>query len=387
MAHNKLFFRIFLILFLLAGSFLYAQEAGYFIDNSSGSPRIIQRIVWDNDEYASGFEAEIQIFRNGSFVDYRIITTRQSYIEDSLPPGRYRLSVTPFDLFGRRRESSSWMEFLIIPAFQPEITGITPDHFFLDQRLERTLFITGNNIFDNSTIYLTNEENQLTPIRVEIIDSSRAKLVFDDETLIPGNYDIYIENPGGLNVSYSEFLVVYRKPMDVFVKILYTPIIPIYGEMRDFFGSSIYFTGLGFSVEAVSSKRSTFNGGFELSGTFYLMDPAYSISPVFNDNSNAFIGAGNGVLFSNIDLNISLQKRFNKRRTMVTFRFGVGVSFMNGYGDSENNDGSARMNLGLSGMFLIHKNFLLEAGVDFSHYFGSINSGLLRPRFGLCWVF
>jgi len=385
---KKIIFIIYTAAFLFSGYMLYAQESssasqfGYYVDKSSGAPVFKQRLVWDKEEYALNYEVIIEIF-SGRYSKYYSEITEKTFIEISLRPGRYRYSVIPYDLLGRRCDSSEseWEEFTVNAAFQPEIIKIVPEFFYMDQNQNRVLLISGNNIFDDSIIYLRNEANDLVPINKIVTNNSGVRLTFDDDTLIPGTYELYIKNPGGLDAVFGGFFVGYQKKLETYIKIGYQPVIPLSGELEELFGSKLYPLGVTFRLESLASERSSFKAGLELALSYYNLDLT------INDDSVSLFDSS---------INISMQSRFNHLRNAITFSFGFGltvyngfyydVNYINGYGyDSYKVNYSERnghMNLGISGLFLLSGFFYIETGVDLTYYLTG-SSALIKPKIGL----
>jgi hypothetical protein len=369
--------------FLFPCHALCAQQAGYYVDYTESKPRFIQRFVWDREEYALYYEVLIYIDDNG-FREYLKDITEENLILVSLPPGKYRYSVTPFDLLGLRGESSQWKEFEVLPAYQPSLDSFAPEAFYLDRNLARELQISGDNFLEESEIYLQNGTDLIYPEKVIIVSSKRATLIFDDMKLIPGNYEIYVNNPGGLSANSGVFVIGYRKPLDFFLKVLWNPYIPVYGYMNDLMGPNVHITGASFNFEAISSKRGNFNGGLELVASVYYLNPAISLK-ISNEN---YPFAGAGFLLTSFDLNIALQRRFNLGQMAVTFRFGFGIATAGGgFGDYEQNDLIMQLNLGATYLVRLYKDLYLEAGLDFNHHVSPIPSGIIKPRLGVVWQF
>jgi len=360
------------------------QKPDYHIDYSEGEAKFFQRLMWDKDEYALYYEIEIQIYST-MYSDCLIETAKDNFIFVSLPPGQYRYSVTTFDLLGRRTETSDWMEFKIIAAHQPGITRIVPDAFYMDQIADRILHIAGANIFEDSVIYLRDDDKYLYPADRIYVNNSRIRLIFDDETLIPGSYSIVIENPGGLIFSYDGFFVGYRKPLDFFIKIILNPSIPVYGEMKEVFGSNLFLPCTGISIETISSKRTFFNYGIEFAASTYFISPLTRFQKDLEDFNYNISNSSNGVAFADIDMNLSFQKRFNNMRNTVTLRFGTGISFFAGYGEHGYGGSDAHINAGISTLFLLYDIFHLEAGVSFSYYIAAPSFLLVKPAIAMVW--
>ncbi|MCL2764602.1 MAG: hypothetical protein FWD40_04915 [Treponema sp.] len=376
--------------FFTAASVLCAQEdetvmPGYFVDSNE---HIRQRLVWNREMYALNYEVVIQVFEN-AYRDYATEVTEGHFLEVSLPPGRYRYRVTPFDLFGQRAEASAWNQFDVIAAFIPAIERFLPAVFYLDQKLERVLHISGVNFLEESVFYLENELGRLYPVETRIINNQRAELFFDDEKLIEGVYNIRIENQEVFVDVLSGFVIDYKKPLDYFTKIAWVPAIPVYGDLADIFGVNLFLTGAAFNFEAISSKRGDFNGGLELGVSVYWISHASSFKLnladiVYDFSTFRFY---NGVVFADFDLNIALQRRFNQRRNAFTFRFGLGISLLSGYGSYAGSELVTHFNLGASFLFLTHDIFFIEAGTDYSHYMSDRAFGLIKPRLAIVWQF
>jgi hypothetical protein len=409
MEGKKIILVFFAAAFLFSGYILYAQtsspaqQPGYYVDNSSGQPVFKQRLVWEKEEYARNYEVVIDIF-SGQYVEYYSEITEKTFIEISLHPGRYRYSVTPYDLLGRRGESSDWEEFSINTAYQPEIVKIVPNFFYMDQMADRVLTITGNNLFEDSVIYLRNGINDLVPINKVVTNNSSVRLTFDDEALVPGTYEIYIKNPGGLDAFFGGFFVGYHKKFEAFLKLGYNPVIPVSGGFYDMFGSYFYPLGVSLRLEALSSERASFKAGLGLGLSLYNLkfnDSMKSKSDEYNFN---FSSDAEVSLFD-VSINISFQSRFNHQRNAITFDLGFGLTtytgsgfddpyyyddygYGYGYNDNKNyinynrSERNGHMNLCLSGLFLVYKVLYLETGIDLTYYLTG-KSVLIKPRVGL----
>jgi len=388
MERNNFYPRVVLLaaVFLFSFSMLCAQEAGYFIDDRGSEPRIFQRLVWDREEYALYYEVLIYV-DDGGYEEHLRTRTERNYIEVYLPPGIYSYNVTPYDLLGRRGDTSEWKTIEVFPAYFPKIERFSPSVFFLDQKLDRVLNITGVNLREESEIYLAKDDASIYPVEVEITGDKTARLVFSDQELIPGEYDIYIKNPGGLETRAGGFIINYRNPLYVFVKASLYPAIPVYGGMNEIFGTNLFPVGINLSFELISTKRSTFNGGLELSASAHFLNSAIIFQSGSNDSFAGFEDAETGAVFFDIDLNIALQKRIVSGKFAFTTRFGFGITLFGGNEEFLGNGMTVHFNLGVTGLFLVYRNFYLEAGLDYSHYNSYNAFGLLKPRLGLVWQF
>jgi len=387
MEHNKEKLLLHVILFLLCAHFAFSQDS-YSIDYSTGLPRFIQQLSWVRDEYAMNYEVVVQSI-NDDFNEYFFKGISElSAIEVSLSPGRYRFNVTPFDLLGVRGETSDWTEFEIIAAYQPVINRFFPHVFLMDVRVRRALYLDGDNLFEDSEIYLRSGRRNLIPINVDVRSPQRVVLLFDDEAIYTGRYDVYVRNPGGLVTSIPGFSIIYKKPLDLFIKLAYTPPIPLYGNLQEVFGTNLFLPGYNLSFEAVSSARGSFNGGIEFGVGSFFINPAAEIRFGMDNMVDGFRNAGDGAAIIDFDINIVMQTRFNLRRNAFSFRFGVGFTSLSGMGNFYNTEPLiVHFNLNASFMFLLYDIFFLDAGIDFTHYMGNDSFGLVKPRIGVVWQF
>jgi hypothetical protein len=117
----------FLVFFLLPGSFLQAQNSGYFLDSSSGEIRYIQRLIWTGDEYAQRYEVVIEREREGAYQEMLRESTTALYIQISLLPGKYRCRVITYDFLNQAGGVSEWVYIEVLAVLYPEQVYKTDD--------------------------------------------------------------------------------------------------------------------------------------------------------------------------------------------------------------------------------------------------------------------
>jgi len=110
---SRLVFSLFLF-FLCGFSFLlYAQS-------EDDEHRFIHRFAWASD-YALRYEVVFEQIENGAYIFYLREFTDFQFIELSLPVGRYRFQVIPYDVLNRPSEPSEWRYIQVIPVPKMEI--------------------------------------------------------------------------------------------------------------------------------------------------------------------------------------------------------------------------------------------------------------------------
>jgi len=382
MVSNSLFIRRGIAIFFLFSvlPFLYAQDENYFFDTSGASPRFFQRLSWTGNEYAIDYEVIIQRReRGGEYTEVLRERTEELLINVSLAAGDYRYRVIPLNLLGQSDEGPEWRAFEVKAAYIPSIVKFNPVVFFLDRYGVKEMEIIGNNLLEESEIYLQKTTGLIIyPIEKTVISKERVKLTFDDLKLVSGEYEIHVKNPGVPEITTGGFSISYRKPLDIFLKISWIPVVPVYGETEIFMDKKFSSAGAGLSFEVISSARSSFNGGLELAVSVFSMD-AISTFKDFSDG-------GNGDFCTEFDLNFAFQKQFMYKKMSLTVRLGVGGTMNNG-GLVNDDDILFHFNFGLSYSYFIYKSFFAEAGVTFSYYYAQDSFGLLRPRLSVGWIF
>ncbi|MHC6203962.1 hypothetical protein ACYULU_12305 [Breznakiellaceae bacterium SP9] len=378
---------LFPLLFVLC-AVLYGQEASWFLDQSDGAPRFIQRLSWAADEYALRYEAVIEREEAAGFREIRREATEANYIEVSLPPGTYRCGVIVYDLLDRSGPAPEWIYFDIIEALEPALWGFSPAAFYLDEDAVWVLDLSGRDLSPDAQVYLRREGSAGTVIVPDEYASSAslsgARLVFNMQKLLPGDYEVYIKNPGGLEVSLGTFRIAFRKPVNFYIGLDYTPLFPLYGELNRLFDRSVFPLGGQIRFAAVPFKREFAYLGLELAFDRHYFHSAF-------DNYEA------SFQMTGAELHILFQKWLPNRVMAFVLRAGGGFGLATDYritypyeDDSKTASFlSPRVTAGVSFLYLLSRSFFAEAGLDYMHWFTQDNPspGYLRPWIGAGYRF
>jgi len=73
-----------------------------------------QRLTWEGDEYTMRYEVIIEKEEAGEYSNVLREFTEDSFIEISLPSGKYRCQVIPYDFLNQSIPVTEWMEFEVI---------------------------------------------------------------------------------------------------------------------------------------------------------------------------------------------------------------------------------------------------------------------------------
>jgi hypothetical protein len=384
---------------------LKAQNSGFFLDTSSGEPRFTQRLSWSGGANAMRFEVVIEREERGEYRRLLWEFTENSFIEISLASGKYRYRVIPHDFLDRPGTGTQWAAFEILAALAPEIHETLQEIIYSHDEniMQCEIHIIGSNIGQNAEIYLKHSGGDtVNTDRKDIFDNgARARLLFDADQLIPGDYEIFVKNESGLGTSIG-ITVAYPEPEEdeqflikilieiepdepveqpkprvilpfyVNWSVLWTPFAPIYGES---FGHDFQPFGVASRIGAISTKTGSFSFGVDFAIFFYTFE-----LPSINE--------------ARIEFNLLFQKRMPDSKSAVTSRFGMGITMLkskllDSNSDTENkNTDAAYVNIGASFMWMPGSSFYMEAGLDYSHYLSSgAPSGAIRPCLGIGWQF
>jgi len=373
--------RLFFFMLLLLVSILGAQE--YYLDRSDGDARFVQRLAWKTEEFALRYEVVIQrktVTKKEDFFEVLREFTDTASIEFSLPSGIYRYRITVYDLLNRPGKTSEWAQFEIIRALKPELYNFYPSFFHLDKGGGPWILnLTGLNFLPDTEIYLRHTVKGLTivPRDYSIVDpiisqeysaesaQSNAQLRFDIEQLVPGSYEIYLKNPGGLDTSAGIFEIGYNNTLSIYIGMAYTPLIPIYGNLDQLDNRLIFPQGAALRFGLVPIQKSWGHLGLEFT-------PTWNSLSASSDSDNVSFN------FLGVDINVLFQKWLPNQIMAFTFRAGAGLA-------ETSNMLLPQAQLGTAFLWIFHKPFFMETGIDFIHRFSGSNRspGYIRPWLGV----
>jgi hypothetical protein len=366
---------------------LWAQNSGYFLDTSGEEPRFVQRLSWNEEEYVLQYEVVIEKEGDGEYREFLREFTTAIFIEVSLLPGKYRCHVIPYDFLDQPGEEYEWMYFEVLTALYPEVgdTLFELSHSGTDFQHEDTIYtmrISGMNMIPGAEIYLrTPDGEHIVPSDVYVNeDGSEVQLFFDKDQLIPGDFELIVRNPGGLETSKGGIVfappepaeeTVSPKKIELFVSAAWMPLFPIYYEDEPrLSGEKLFPAGAVVRFGVISSKQNALSLGLELAVSWY-----------------SFASDGQGMVqFFSPGLNFLVQKWLPSERAALTFRLGAGYGVQFPGNDSAVSFPdlhSVNTNIGISCLWLVMKHWYIETGIDYVHWFSEYPSGCLRPWIGM----
>jgi hypothetical protein len=336
---NRNLFLTWLFLLVTVSLPLPAQSGHYVIEQ-----RYVRLIACTEDGYVLKYEVVLERDEGEGYRVFAREFTESPSLQISLLPGNYRYQVVPYDFLEQPGEASEWVILNVLPApvISVEVRTIGDDNYLL--------------------------------------------LPSDGGQLVPGVNEIVIKNPDELKTGEGVITVekagvsVYDRRITVYLDAAWEPLLPLYGEMHEIFGSGFYGSGAALRLGATYSKLKWFSPGLELSASWYVLN---SIQNDYTVRIQAGV----------IGLSVLAQKWLPNQKMAITLRAGGGMGFQTGELSGGRDPYSAsgmvpRINLEPSFLWLALEQLYLEAGLGYTFFLNENgHSGCLSPRLGVGWNF
>jgi hypothetical protein len=387
----------------LSAAILPAQEGDYVVVREGGRERFVQRLSWGHDELVYRYEVILEEARERGYTAILRENTEESYLSVSLPPGRYRYTVEVYNLLDKLEYTMDWVYFEVLRALRPAIRSFSPEEFFLDDSdAPLLLALRGQDIAEDADIMLRplgRPDREIRPQKTTA-DEGAILLAFEGGQFEPGDYELYVRNPGGLDASRSplrmrekaqpdapeqEARTTGRAPVrpDIGVSADYAPLLRLYGSLfaPDVFESAIFPLGAAGRIYALPLKGSWGYLGAELGASWRRLKEqksAYTVSAQLLEAR----------------LSLLYQYRLPNRIMALNLRIGAGIlllqDFQFDYGNGGDTLDSSYLTpaAGLSFQWFVAGPFFIEAGAVYTHIL-SLNDasqpGCLQPVLGAGW--
>jgi len=360
------------------------EEQNFYIDRSEGELRFIQRLTWNEADYVLRYEVIVEKQeKDGTYRETERVSVEHNFVEFSLTAGRYRYRVDLYDLVDQLAASSEWREFDVIRALQPSLTIFNPRAFYIDDDENDVWEITlrGRNLLPDSEIYLVRDGSKIKPRR-QIFEGESCRLIFSWESLVIGEYSIYVKNPGGLDTQSGPFIIANKKKFDFNFSLGYAPIVPLYGylfkdsDVEAPFAGFFYPMGAAVKLNFFPLKRVWGNLGIEVSGSFASLK-----------HERQYYSAE--ALLLNTHIGFLYQKYFSRKSYAVSAGLGFGAATLYDFyftypvGNQTEPVTTIIPSImeELSFMVFVRKPFFINAGIDVIQTFSTDKPapGFIRP--------
>ena len=367
---------------LLIAAFICRGEYSYAIKDivsSSGT----DRIEWEPVEGSTGYVVEIET-PDGQHVESGRIM--ENYLKHDLSEGKYKVRIGVFNKFDRIEVYSEWFDLNILKALKPEVTEMSVRESYLNESIEG-ITVRGNNLVSGARLFLR-QGDIIIPAQNCIFNGNES-VTFDISTrdVLPGYYDLVIENPGGLSsTTDGVFQVTLKKELPPLFSVaggmdagyFFTQVIGPWGGRYDnsFLGAGVLLYYPLSGVRGWNGMPFIRDMRFELEFD-YIAFSSIKKDGVVNTDLSHFDAGGN----------ISMVRMFPAW-------FGIGLRLGGGYNyssvqehriystSSSYGSGNAFVRTGLSLLFIPYNNISVQLRTDYcpvfysGHVFHSIRYGL-----------
>ena len=197
MVNSRKLYTILILLVLFSSSILSAQ-----------STKFKQKLSWVEDKNAFDYEVEIR----GVETSYKsLLESDTTFVEVSLPAGKYRYRVYAFDFLGRQASVSDWRDFTVLKAVQPQVVNKEKTVVPVKDDKKVSIPVDVKSIEEDSKVELVNKEtNQVVEGKLDVKVDDKNQLVAS-EAVFPmveeGNWVVKVTNPSGLFTESEEIKV------------------------------------------------------------------------------------------------------------------------------------------------------------------------------------
>ena len=432
---SSIYKAIFLFLLILFSSFVFAEEQkaseNFSVDFEDLLPEEEtelsaqeqwQYLEWEeeNPEYVLHYEVVIESFseKTNAFEEINRIMTEDNsckvQVNPLLAPGVYRYKVISYNLVDVPEVESSWFEFKIYRAYQPEISDIKSaanrtGTLFLEEINDGIFNISGKNLFElpqsesdiSFTEYalLNSKKKNAEPIVPEILENEknrRLKVYFDLKKLDVGKYNFVATDASGLKSNIdrrSEIEIKFKKRVDFDLSAGYVfPVVLYDGTFEQYLDSNLMPLSATARASCVPFKHRFGYFGFGIFGTYSRIFADYNNYQIDGNLINA-----DALFLYQLPVRVKV-KNSEKRRHILTFELhgGAGISFFNDFKfHFEHNIASDPLNsLNLNAIaggaiqFYITNRLYTEISADYLMAFlNDMDFGMILPSVSIGWQF
>ena len=415
---------ILLLLYVLFSAAAFAQEIedDGLQESEISAQEQWQYLEWEeeNPEYVLRYEVVIEVFseKKGTFEELNRIMTEDNsnrvQVNPLLSPGVYRYKVISYNLIDVPEVESSWFEFKIYKAFQPEINDIKSNvnrtgTLFLEEINDGIFNIFGKNLFAlpesdsdisfTDYVLLNSKKKNAEPIIPQILENEknrRLKIQFDLKKLDVGKYNLIAIDASGLKNKAdhrSQIEVKFKKKVDFDLSAGYVfPVVLYDGTFEKYLDTNILPLSVTARATFVPFKHRFGYFGFGLFSSYSRIFADYNNYQIDGNLINA-----DALFVYQLPVRVKF-KNLEKPRHLMTLELhgGAGLSFFNDFKfHFEHNIVSEPLNsinlgaiAGGAMQFYLTNRLYAELSADYLMVFlADMDFGMILPALSIGWQF
>jgi hypothetical protein len=264
---RRFFFRglVVLALVLSAGP-LAAQD-----QDDDETTVVGQTLTWEGNEDALRYEV-IVADRTGKEVFHQSVDTPSAKLR--LKPGAYRYRVQVYNVLDQLDSDSSWQDLVVLKAEIPGPRKVLPETLYLESPVLQ-FKVEGLSLVDGAKYRIYRQDKPEITATAEVVahpSDQEVELKFPHFEFTYGDYNLTIENPGGLKHTLKNALRVrYEKPVDFQFSVGWAPMVVLYDAWyRSTWDQGFYPEGADSRLTMMFFKKSEYQLGAEVEGHGWL---------------------------------------------------------------------------------------------------------------------
>lgn len=201
------------IKFLFLAAALFVQIFCAFSQENQGEKKLFeQKIQWEKDENAFGYNVEIRELKTGKKYNFE---TEENFLNLNLSAGLYEYQVTVLNPFGRAQSQTEWNPLEILQAKTPEFVKIPEKVVLPSAKSEKFSIETEmDNVNEDTSVFLVNEKTQQKIEGTLVVKKSAdgtKHAAAEFPKVESGEWKLCAENPFGLKKESSSIEIVDQK--------------------------------------------------------------------------------------------------------------------------------------------------------------------------------
>jgi len=331
---------------------------------------VTQTLRWGAVEGALGYELRVWN-QSGTVVRTRVEVPTAVL---QLKPGTYLFSVTVFNVLDQPEAETAPRELVVLRAEIPQPEALVPGQMDASDPVKRFV-LRGSFLVEGASVTLVGREG-VRPTQAQVVGRSDGQwlLEFPGANLVPGAYDLVVQNPGGLRRTLRGALRVNaERPIDLRLAGGWMGGLPVFDSwFLDVWGRDFVAQGAAGRADVVMVKQGQLQVGAGVDARYWVQSREHSNLSL----STVYLSAGveafsSFVLSRNLRTSLRVGGGLTGSQHEFIYETAAGLAW-------ESVDPYA--SLEVNGSYWFTRWFYLETGLDFSVGFNNgYTTGLVRP--------
>jgi len=250
-----------------------------------------QTLSWEGNGDALRYEL---IIDDASGKEIYHQSTESTTADLRLKPGTYRYQIQVYNVLDQVESQSGWQDLVVLKAEIPGPKKIDPAILYLENPVLK-FHVQGILLVEGAQYKIYRQDKpDISAVGQVVAHTSdqEVELQFPDFEFSYGDYNLTIQNPGGLKHTLKNALAVrYEKPVDFHFSAGYAPLVVLYDDWyRTTWDKGFYPLGADARLTVMFLKKGDYQIGAELEGGAWMQTGGVEQATI---NSQYFTGGVN----------------------------------------------------------------------------------------------